>query len=81
MLDGGTETSASLIQSLVLCLIRSPAVLRKAQDEIDSVVGKHRFPELSDINGMPYVQAMIREVRPSFACLTVTDFGIHSYTV
>ncbi|PPQ71180.1 hypothetical protein CVT25_004820 [Psilocybe cyanescens] len=61
MLDGA-ETSASLIQSLVLCLIDSPESLRKAQDETDNVLGDLRFPAAHDIQSLPYVQAMIKEV-------------------
>ncbi|KAF7340735.1 Cytochrome p450 [Mycena sanguinolenta] len=61
LLDGGAETSSSLLQSLVLCLVRSPASLRKAQEEIDNVVGDERLPVSSDLEALPYVQAVIKE--------------------
>uniref|UniRef100_A0A8H8CFG5 Cytochrome P450 n=1 Tax=Psilocybe cubensis TaxID=181762 RepID=A0A8H8CFG5_PSICU len=60
LLDGGAETTASLIQNLVLCVTKFPAALQKAQMEIDSVVGE-RLPDFRDIKDLPYVQALIRE--------------------
>uniref|UniRef100_A0A8H8CKL1 Cytochrome P450 n=1 Tax=Psilocybe cubensis TaxID=181762 RepID=A0A8H8CKL1_PSICU len=62
MLDGGTETSAALIQSLILCLLKSPESLQKAQEELDAVVSRERLPFASDIDHLPYVQALIKEV-------------------
>uniref|UniRef100_A0A8H8CEA0 Cytochrome P450 n=1 Tax=Psilocybe cubensis TaxID=181762 RepID=A0A8H8CEA0_PSICU len=62
MLDGGAETSAALIQSLILCLLDSPESQKRAQQEIDSVVGLSRLPQPSDIQDLPYVQAMIKEI-------------------
>ncbi|KAF7340734.1 O-methylsterigmatocystin oxidoreductase [Mycena sanguinolenta] len=61
LLDGGAETLSSFLQSLVLCLVRSPASLRKAQEEIDNVVGNERLPVSSDLQALPYVQAVIKE--------------------
>lgn len=66
MIDAGSDTTSALIQSLVLCLIKSPSSLRKAQAEVDSVVGRKRLPDSPDIKDLPYVQAMIREVRSAF---------------
>uniref|UniRef100_A0A8H8CFE4 Cytochrome P450 n=1 Tax=Psilocybe cubensis TaxID=181762 RepID=A0A8H8CFE4_PSICU len=60
LLDGGAETTASFLQNLILCLVKSPAVLKKAQMEVDSVVGD-RLPDFNDIKSMPYVQAVIKE--------------------
>lgn len=62
LIDGGADTSASLLQSMILCLIRSPSSLRKAQKEIDNVVGNTRLPVASDISAVPYIQALIKEV-------------------
>jgi len=37
-------------------------VLRKAQDELDRVVGNERLPELSDRENLPYISALISEL-------------------
>lgn len=40
----------------------NPDVQRKAQEEIDRVVGSHRFPVFGDRSSMPYLEALYREV-------------------
>ena len=39
-----------------------PDVQKRAQDEIDSVVGKYRLPAIMDQDELPYVSALIKEV-------------------
>ena len=39
----------------------NPEVLRKAQAEIDTVVGINRLPDFNDRPYLPYVNAMIKE--------------------
>ncbi|KAI3619277.1 cytochrome [Moniliophthora roreri] len=62
LLEGGSETVANFLRYLVMALIIFPDVQRKAQAEIDRVVGKERMPTLFDIKDLPYIQALIKEV-------------------
>jgi len=39
-----------------------PDVQRRAQAEIDEVVGNHRLPTLADKEHLPYVCAVVKEV-------------------
>jgi cytochrome P450 len=39
-----------------------PDAQRKAQDEIDRVVGSNRLPSFDDRTSLPYVEALYREV-------------------
>ena len=39
-----------------------PDIQRKAQEEIDMVVGKDRLPTFADRENLPYVDAVINEV-------------------
>lgn len=39
-----------------------PEVQKKAQAEIDAVIGSSRSPTIEDIDDLPYVQAIIQEV-------------------
>ena len=39
-----------------------PQVVKKAQEELDRVVGNDRLPELSDRENLPYVSALLKEV-------------------
>lgn len=39
-----------------------PELVKLAQAEIDTVVGRERIPELSDRDSMPYMEALLQEV-------------------
>jgi len=64
LMDAGAETTASFFQSFVLALLTNPCYQRRAQDEIDRVVGSDRLPLLDDFDHLPYLQALVKEVRP-----------------
>jgi cytochrome P450 len=40
----------------------APDVQKRAQQEIDSVVGRNRLPTYDDWESLPYVEAVMREV-------------------
>lgn len=39
-----------------------PNIARKAQEELDRVVGNERLPEPSDRENLPYVSALLKEL-------------------
>jgi cytochrome P450 len=39
-----------------------PEVQRKAQEEIDAVVGTHRLPNIDDRDSLPYIDSLLKEV-------------------
>jgi len=45
-----------------LAMIAHPEVQKRAQAELDTVVGRSRVPTFSDAPSLPYVQAIVREV-------------------
>ena len=45
-----------------LAMIAHPEVQKRAQDELDTVVGRSRTPRFSDATGLPYIQAIVQEV-------------------
>ena len=59
--------SAALLSSVaepiavVVAMLHYPDVMKKAQAELDSVVGPHRLPGFADYENLPYIQAVIRE--------------------
>ncbi|KAG1854775.1 cytochrome P450 [Suillus tomentosus] len=57
-----SHSSGSFISSLILCFVAFPETLRKAQNEIDSVLPDGRPPTMDDIASLPYVHAILREV-------------------
>ncbi|KAF8686528.1 cytochrome P450 [Rhizoctonia solani] len=62
MIEGGSDTTSSWVQSLILALAAFPEAQKKAQDEIDKVVGADRLPTPDDFSELPYIQAVIKEV-------------------
>ncbi|PIA33006.1 hypothetical protein AQUCO_04200031v1 [Aquilegia coerulea] len=58
----GTETSACTMEWAMSLLLNNPRVLRKAQPEIDNYMEQQdRFLHESDVNNLPYLQAIISE--------------------
>ncbi|KAJ7279289.1 cytochrome P450 [Mycena rebaudengoi] len=64
LIAGGSDTTSAYIQSLLMALIAYPEAQKKAQEEVDRVVGEHRMPTLDDLEEMPYIRAMILEAAP-----------------
>ncbi|KAG6918162.1 hypothetical protein DXG01_016147 [Tephrocybe rancida] len=59
---GGAETTVSAIETFLYAMVVSYEAQKKAQDEIDSIVGNKRLPDFSDRESMPYLEAVFREV-------------------
>ena len=43
-------------------MLLSPDIQKKAQDELDSVIGRDRLPSFEDRSRLPYVDAVFKEV-------------------
>lgn len=57
----GTDTSSQAMQWAMAELINRPELYTKLQDEIISVVGTKRTVQESDVENLPYLQAVIKE--------------------
>jgi len=60
--SGGADTTVSAIGSFFLAMACYPDVQKKAQHEIDAVVGNDRLPNLADRDQLPYATALWLEV-------------------
>lgn len=58
----GADTTVSALSSFFLAMARYPETMKKAQAEIDAVVGNARLPDFSDEDSLPYVGALVKEV-------------------
>ncbi|KAF8154807.1 cytochrome P450 [Crassisporium funariophilum] len=58
----GAESTVSTLTSFILAIVTHPEVQLKAQEELDSVVGRDRLPEFSDRQSLPYTNAILKEV-------------------
>nr|BED43012.1 cytochrome P450 monooxygenase [Trametes versicolor] len=59
--EAGPDTSFSILQAVFLAMSLYPEVLKKAQAELDAVVGPHRLPDFEDREALVYVNAIIKE--------------------
>ncbi|THH00805.1 hypothetical protein EW026_g1781 [Hermanssonia centrifuga] len=62
MYSGGIDTTVGAVRTFFLMMARHPEIQRKAQAEIDSVVGHERLPDINDRDSLPYISQLITEV-------------------
>ncbi|RPD69162.1 cytochrome P450 [Lentinus tigrinus ALCF2SS1-7] len=60
--SGGADTTLSTVQTFFLAMASYPDVQKKAQAELESVVGPGRLPEFSDQDALPYINAVVKEL-------------------
>ncbi|XP_017245428.2 cytochrome P450 81Q32-like isoform X2 [Daucus carota subsp. sativus] len=61
MILAGTDTSVVTIEWAMSLLLNNPYALRKARDEIDSVLGLDHLVDESDLSKLPYLENIISE--------------------
>ncbi|KAF7325230.1 Cytochrome P450 [Mycena kentingensis (nom. inval.)] len=59
---GAAETTVSTLGWFVLAMLKHPEVQRKAQAEVDAVLGHGALPRFEDRPMLPYVEAVVKEV-------------------
>ncbi|KAH7074368.1 cytochrome P450 [Paraphoma chrysanthemicola] len=77
LIGGGLDTTSSTMHTLTLGLCTHPDAVHKAHEELDRVVGKERSPTWSDIENLPYCQAVLKE---AFRWRSVTAMGGFAHT-
>ncbi|XP_072050911.1 cytochrome P450 2J4-like [Amphiura filiformis] len=63
LFGAGTETSATTLRWSVLYMMAYQDIQKRIQQEIDSVVGRHRLPRLSDKDKLPFTSAVLLEIQ------------------
>ncbi|KIW18489.1 hypothetical protein PV08_02777 [Exophiala spinifera] len=58
---GGADTTVASLSVFYLAMTLYPEVQKRAQEEIDRVVGDHRLPTFGDRANLPYVEAILKE--------------------
>lgn len=61
MVEGGADTTASSLLTIVLALAKHPHVQKRAREEIDRICGTERGPAWKDFEDLPYVNAVVKE--------------------
>lgn len=62
----GVDTSLTPVQFAILNAILHPEIQRRAQTELDSIIGSpdsqtFRFPTFEDVSALPYITALVKE--------------------
>ena len=60
---GGVETTASIMQWFSALIPAYPEVQKRAQEELDRVVGRDRLPTVDDEKDLPYCHVSLRHLR------------------
>ncbi|KAI0808121.1 cytochrome P450 [Fomes fomentarius] len=58
----GADTTHAAMQAFFLAMTLYPEIQKKAQAEIDAVVGHSRLPEFEDRRSLPYTTAVVKEL-------------------
>ncbi|GJE96468.1 cytochrome P450 [Phanerochaete sordida] len=58
-----SDTTIFTMRGFVRAMVLYPDVQRKAQEELDRVVGRDRLPDISDRDSLPYLAAVLKEVQ------------------
>jgi cytochrome P450 len=61
MVEAGSESTSTVINTWLLACLLWPEVVRKGQEELDRVIGSDRLPDFSDEANLPYIRAMAKE--------------------
>ncbi|KAJ7062124.1 cytochrome P450 [Mycena amicta] len=62
MYSASMDTTITVFCHFLLAMLLHPEVLAKAQQEIDTVVGRDRLPTFADRASLPYIEAILNEV-------------------
>lgn len=81
MVDGGSDTPASVLLVIIQAMIKHPHIQERAQQAIDEAIGNERSPRRGDYDELPYVAQIIEEAmrwRPVVASVPhATTAGTH----
>ncbi|KAL3696994.1 hypothetical protein R1sor_011070 [Riccia sorocarpa] len=87
MIVAGTDTNTVTIEWALSELLKNPCILEKAQAEMDSVVGRERLVNESDLPNLPYLNAFVMEtfrLHPAGAFIrrkSIEDCEIQGYKI
>ncbi|KAI5120037.1 hypothetical protein M0805_004665 [Coniferiporia weirii] len=71
--SAGADTTVSTLVTFCLAMVLYPDVQRRAQEELDRVVGKDNLPTMEDKKNLPYINAICSE---SLRWQPVLPFGL-----
>jgi cytochrome P450 len=61
LLEGGSDTTSSTLYGFIQAMMVWPEVQKRAQEEIERVVGSDRLPVIDDYQNLPYIRCCVKE--------------------
>ncbi|KAH9049792.1 cytochrome P450 [Lactarius deliciosus] len=61
MYAAGADTTSASLAWWMLAMVTYPEVQKRAQAELDAVVGREHTPTFADFQHLPYIRAMVKE--------------------
>ncbi|XP_047328821.1 trimethyltridecatetraene synthase-like [Impatiens glandulifera] len=61
LLTGGTDTSTTTLEWAISEMLKNPETFKKAQEELNRVIGPNRWVKENDIPNLPYIDAITKE--------------------
>ncbi|KFY79218.1 hypothetical protein V499_01753 [Pseudogymnoascus sp. VKM F-103] len=61
LIEAGAETTGTTLNNFMLAMMMFPEVVKKAQAEIDEIVGSERLPVFEDEKLLPYTRSIVKE--------------------
>lgn len=85
--SGDEQLPDVTLRIFILTMLHHPLVCKRAQAEIDGVVGRERLPDFDDKDHLPFTRAVILETQrwrpltPIGVCHTATEVGQAQYGI
>ncbi|OJI96603.1 hypothetical protein ASPVEDRAFT_78369 [Aspergillus versicolor CBS 583.65] len=61
LMEAGSDTTSSTLLSFLLAVLENPDALKRAQEDVDRVVGLERSPTMQDLEDLSYIEACMHE--------------------
>uniref|UniRef100_A0A1I8M232 Cytochrome P450 n=2 Tax=Musca domestica TaxID=7370 RepID=A0A1I8M232_MUSDO len=88
LFSAGMETIKTTLLWINVFMLRNPEAMKRVQDELDQVVGRHRLPSIEDLQYLPITESTILESmrRSSIVPLATThsptrDVEVNGYKI
>ncbi|KAL4768641.1 cytochrome P450 [Aspergillus nidulans var. acristatus] len=62
LMEAGSDTTSSTLLSFLLAVLENPVALKRAQEDVDRIVGTERSPTMNDLENLPYIEACMHEI-------------------
>jgi cytochrome P450 len=60
--EAASDTTTIVLEAFIMAAVLHPDKMRTAQEELDRVVGRDRLPTFDDMDQLPYIRALVKEV-------------------